>query len=232
MNKKEILTETAPQETRATKGFSRRKFLGLTGGLLATGVLLDACNKDDNNAATDGVTLVNNDYGILNYANVLEQLTTAFFTKITEVGFYQQASDKEKAAIIEILNHDIAHRELFKAAASAQAIGKLAIQFNGVDFSSRETVLKLAKTLKDLTVAAYNGAAIHISNPGYVTLIAKAASVEARHAAYFSNLITEGSFANSGDAVDMNGMEISKNPSVVLAAASTYISTKINSQLP
>lgn len=232
MNKKEILTELPPNEMQASRGFSRRNFLGLTGGLAAVGALLDSCNKDDKNNAGADVVLTQDDYGILNYAYALSQLKAAFYTKMMDVGFYANITTIEKALLTDIHDHEVTHREFFKALLGSMAIRSLDISFPMIDFTSRDSVLATAKNFEDLSVSAYNGVAEYITNPDYLVLVSKVVSVEARHAAYIRDLISNGTFASGDSQVDVNGMELSKHPSVVLAAASTYISTKIESKLP
>lgn len=232
MNKKEILTELPPNE-KVTKGFSRRNFLGLTGGLVAATALFSACNNDDdNNPSPSGVMLTNDDFGILNYAYALEQLEAAFYTRVIDTGFYANATVSEKALLTDIRDHEVAHREFFKAALGGRAIPKLSFNFSMIDFSSKESVLNAAKKFEDLGVSAYNGAGVYIKDVNYLLLAGKIVSVEARHAAYIRDLITAGSFASGDAQIDSNGMDVSKKPSVVLAAASSFITTKINSLLP
>jgi hypothetical protein len=56
-----------------------------------------------------------------------------------------------------IRDHEIAHRDLFKAALNKNAIPALEVDFTKIDFNSRDSVLKTAMTFEDLGVAAYNG---------------------------------------------------------------------------
>jgi len=231
MDKNELFTDL-PEI--AAKGFSRRNFLGLTGGLVAASALFGACNKDDEDdlMTSSGVTLTNDDTGILNYAYALEQLEAAFYTKVVESGFYTNATASEKALLTDIRDHEIAHREFFKAALGNKAIGSLSVNFSAVDFKSRDSVLSTAKTFEDLGVSAYNGAGVYISSTDYLLLAGKIVSVEARHAAYIRDLIANGTFASGDAQIDMNGMDVARKPSAVLAAASPFITTKITSKLP
>lgn len=233
MNKKETIIE--PQKNKLDN-FSRRRFLGLTGGLLAAGVMLDSCSKDDNSGST-GVVLTKNDIGVLNYAYALEQMEAAFYTELTKRGFYPEITADEKLRLSEIHNHDTAHRELLKALTGTKAIPTLSFDFSSVNFTGRDSVLQAARTLKDLSVSAYNGAARLVESAQYVLLIAKIASVEARHSAYIRELLKTNSFSSAYGTLDyqfdaFNGMENSKSPDVVLAAASTYIKTPIVNNLP
>jgi len=59
-----------------------------------------------------------------------------------------------------------------------------------------------------------------------LAIAGKIVSVEARHAAYIRDLISNGTFADS-TVIDANGLEMSKEPSAVLTAAAPFIKTKI-----
>lgn len=210
------------------KAVSRRKFLGYAGA--ATGLMagLAACSKDNNN---DGVDLGSGDTGILNYAYALEQLEAAFYTKVIASPYTGITAD-ETARLTEIRDHEIAHREFFKNALAAKAIVALEVNFTSINFSSRDSVLATAKAFEDLGVSAYNGAGALITSADYLVLAGKIVSVEARHAAYIRDLISNGTFADN-TVLDANGMDKSRTPSEVLAIAGAYISTKINaSNLP
>jgi hypothetical protein len=132
----------------------------------------------------------------------------------------------------DIRDHEIAHREFFKAALGNKAIGPLEVDFSSIDFTNRTSVLATAKAFEDLGVSAYNGAGYLIKSGAYLTLAGKIVSVEARHAAYIRDLITPGSFAGT-DVVDSNGLDKSRTPIEVLTIAKAYIKTEINaSNLP
>jgi len=214
---------------------SRRKFLGYAGittGL--AGVLLgtSSCNKDDdNNNKVYDVTLPAGDFGILNYAYALEQLEAAFYTQVIATP-YAGITDNEKSLLTDIRDHEIAHREFFKAALGTNAIKGLEVNFAAVNFGSRDSVLATAKAFEDLGVSAYNGAGKLITNPDYLVLAGKIVSVEARHAALIRDLISNGTFADS-TVIDANGLDKSRTPSEVFAIAGAYIKTSIDiSKLP
>jgi rubrerythrin len=214
------------------KPFSRRKFFGIMGAGAAVLVAASSCNKEDtgikNNA---GVDLGSGDFGILNYAYALEQLEAAFYTQIISTP-YANISAMEKAYLTDIRDHEIAHREFFKAALGMKAIQGLEVNFNSIDFTDRTSVLGTAQAFEDLGVSAYNGAGKLITNPDYLTLAGKIVSVEARHAAWIRDLITPGSFGDM-TAVDANGLDKARKPDEVLTIAGTYLKTKINaSNLP
>jgi ferritin-like protein len=212
------------------KPFSRRKFLGVMGAGSALVVAAASCKKTQigNN---NGVDLGSGDVGILNYAYALEQLEAAFYTKVVSSP-YSQMSGMEKAYLTDIRDHEIAHREFFKAALGSKAIQALEVNFSAIDFTSRTSVLGTAKAFEDLGVSAYNGAGKLLVNPDYLTLAGKIVSVEARHAAWVRDAITPGSFADM-TAVNAMGLDMQRMPNDVLAIAGAFLKTKINaSNLP
>ncbi len=206
-------------------GMSRRKFFGLAGGIAGVGLLVGAqgCKKDDDG---DAINLGSGDTGILNYAYALEQLEAAFYTKVI-ASPYNGISAMEAAMLKDIRDHEIAHREFFKAALGSNAIPALQVNFTSIDFTNRASVLGTAKAFEDLGVSAYNGAGKLIANPDYLTLAGKIVSVEARHAAYIRDIISAGTFANS-EVIDSNGLEMSKSPAQVLSVASAYLYSSLN----
>lgn len=222
------------EEAYLAKGFSRRNFLGLAGGLVGAGVLLSACDNDrgidpynPNPTPTDKrVNLGSGDAGILNYAYALEQLEAAFYTQVALTP-YSNISSAELALLSDIRDHEIAHREFFKAALGPGAIPGLEVNFSSVNFSDRTSVLGTAKAFEDLGVSAYNGAGKLLVSPDYLLLAGKIVSVEARHAAYIRDLISNGSFADS-TVVDANGLDKSRSPSEVLAIAAAFLKSTIN----
>jgi Ferritin-like domain len=207
---------------------SRRKFLGYTGAAAALAMAVAACHKDDNPNPPDdgGIDLGKNDAGILNYAYALEQLEAAFYMQVIMTP-YSGIPQIEKDLLTDIRDHEIAHREFFKNALGSGAIQALEVDFSSIDFSSRDKVLTVAKTFEDLGVSAYNGAGKLITDPGYLTLAGKIVSVEARHAAYIRDLISNGSFSDSS-VVDANGLDKANDPATVLTAANMFLKTKVS----
>lgn len=222
---------------------SRRKFLRFSGLIGASATIigsagLTGCKKDDNDSA-EGVNLGSGDIGILNYAYALEQLEAAFYTQVVANGsFTTNFSALEQEYIKDVRDHEVAHREFFKAALGTNAIQALDVDFSSIDFSNRSSVLTTAKTFEDLGVAAYNGAGKLLVSADYLTIAGKIVSVEARHAALFRDLISNGSFADLTSlqplgADNAKGLDAALNPPDVLAAASAYLKTKVNaSNLP
>jgi hypothetical protein len=226
------------RHTSNTSQVSRRRFLGYAGAAAGVAMVAAACHKDDDDD-NGGVNLGSGDVGILNYAYALEQLEAAFYEKVVS-SFYTGATDLEKEYLTDIRNHEVGHREFFKAAITAaapsQIIPSLEVNFSSIDFTSRASVLGTAKAFEDLGVTAYNGAGQLISTTGngpvYLGLAGKIVSVEARHAALIADLLSNGTFATYANA-DANGLDLARSPKDVLAIAGAYIKTKINaSNLP
>jgi hypothetical protein len=228
--------QVALNDERIIQPFSRRKFLGYVGATSALLATAASCKKDSTSSST-GIDLGSGDVGILNYAYALEQLEAAFYLQVVATP-YSGISALELEYMTDIRNHEVAHREFFKAALTAAApssiIPALSVNFTSIDFTSRTSVLNTAKAFEDLGVTAYNGAGQLISTSGngptYLTLAGKIVSVEARHAALIADLLSNGTFA---DTTDANGLDMARTPAQVLAIAGTYLNTKLNaSNLP
>lgn len=204
---------------------NRRKFLTYIGMAGSTAAIISACSKDDDNdgntAPPGSIDLGKDDIGILNYAYALEQLEAAFYTQVIASPF-SGITANETALLTDIRDHEVAHREFFKAALGAKAITSLEVNFAAINFGSRDSVLATAKAFEDLGVSAYNGAGKLITKPDYLVLAGKIVSVEARHAALIRDLISNGTFADS-TAVDANGLDMAKSPNDVLGIAKTYL---------
>lgn len=188
----------------------------------------------DSMGGTALVNLGSGDVGILNYAYALEQLEAAFYTAVLENSFFSGASDLEKRILEDIQQHEVAHRDFFKAAIAtvADPIPGLMVDFSAVDFTSRDSVLATAKVFENLGVAAYNGAGKLLESADFLVVAGKIVSVEARHAAIISNLIEPKTTAFT-DVVDENGLDRAFMPAEVLAAADPFILTRIDaSNLP
>ena len=214
----------------------RRTFLKWAGGALALFTIAGTtgCNDDTTTSPGTGATFTNDDFGVLNYAYALEQLEAAFYTKAvaSPAGDLQSG---ELDILTDIMKHELAHRDFFKAALGGKAIGTLDVDFSGSDFSKRASVLGAAKAFEDLGVSAYNGAGKLLQNADFLVVAGKIVSVEARHASIIRDLLAPKS-ATAGfagdDVIDAMGLDLAKAPSVVLATARTYIKTNITSNLP
>lgn len=227
--------KTETQFENADVNMARRSFLRYAGAGVATVGLLSAasCSKDKNNPKTTNPQTTNGfdigatgDLAILNYAYALEQLEAAFYINVS-AHMYSGASSDEIALLTDIRDHEVAHREFFKAALGVNAIKALTPNFNAVDFSSRASVLATAKAFEDTGVSAYNGAGYLLKNAEYLLLAGKIVSVEARHASYIRDLISPNSFADS-TVIDSNGMDKPQSIAQVLAIANGFLTTKVS----
>ncbi len=234
MSTKNLTDNGLELNERPDNSFSRRKFLGFVGAgsaAIATASFLSSCDKDDN-PSNGGVNLGSGDVGILNYAYALEQLEAAFYTKVV-MSLYSGVTATEQAFLTDIRDHEVAHRNFFKAAimaAGATPLQDLQVDFSTIDFGNRTAVLNTAKAFEDLGVTAYNGAGKLLTSAAYLTIAGKIVSVEARHAALIADLISNGTFA---DTTDANGLDMARTPAQVLDIAKTYVVTKLDaSNLP
>jgi len=235
MKNKELETKDELQESLFNASLGRRSFLQFAGAS-AAGIALVAAGCKKDRGYTDlstGATLdFKDDFGVLNYAYALEQLEAAFYVQVAS-NPPSTFSAAEKAYFQDIQFHEIAHREFFKNALGTAAIGSLAVDFSSITFTDRTSVLGAAKAFEDLGVAAYNGAGVRLKTDAYLVLAGKIVSVEARHAAYIRDLISNGSFADLNDLAALGsnpagGLDGALTPDKVLAIAGKYVKTKIN----
>ena len=197
-------------------------------GVASMGVLAAAsCKKDNRVMPMTGIDIgATGDFAILNYAYALEQLEAAFYIQVAATP-YSGITSAETSLLTDIREHEVGHREFFKAALGTNAIVALTPDFTSVNFSNRASVLATAQAFEDLGVSAYNGAGYLIKDANYLTIAGKIVSVEARHAAYIRNLVNPGSFADS-TILDGSGMDKVSTIPVVLATANTFLKTKVN----
>lgn len=207
----------------------RRTFFRYAGATaLATSLMLAtvSCDDDDDMMPTDpeAVDLGSGDIGILNYAYALEQLEAAFYTEVVAKSS-GVLSQMEQQIMQDLKGHEGIHRDFLKAALGSAAIPALEVDFSSINFNDKNSVLTTARTFEDLGVAAYNGAGKFLEDAGFLTLAGKIVSVEARHAAVIRDLISNGTFS---DSANNQGLDPAMMPSEVLAAASSFIKTKIS----
>lgn len=214
----------------------RRSFLQYAGVSAAGMVLVAAgCKKDSGGYPVMGIGATldfKDDFGVLNYAYALEQLEAAFYVKVASAP-PTAFTTAQKAYFQDIQFHELAHREFFKNALGTAAIGSLEVNFSSIDFTNATSVLGAAMAFEDLGVAAYNGVGVRLKTDAYLVLAGKIVSVEARHAAYIRDIISNGTFADLNSltalgASNANGLDAALTPDKVLAIAGKYIKTKIN----
>lgn len=226
---------TSPKETDILDArLERRAFLQYAGAGAAVMALVAAgCKKDRSPSMSFGATLdFKDDIGVLNYAYALEQLEAAFYIQVA-TNPPSSFTTAQKNYFQDVQFHEIAHREFFKKVLGTSAIGSLDVDFSSINFSDGASVLAAAKTFEDLGVAAYNGAGVRLKTDAYLVVAGQIVSVEARHAAWVRDQISNGSFADLSSLTSLGanvagGLDGALTPDKVLAAASKYIKTKIN----
>jgi len=220
-------------EAHSKTSNSRRKFLKMGGmAVVGSSLLLYGCSDDDDNSGPitpppgDAFDLGSGDVGILNYAYALEQLEAAFYTEVIAGSYFASADPEEKLILQDLYDHEVIHREFFKAAITGAVNGdmtkvlpEIEFDFSGLDFGDRDDVLSTAQLLEDTGVSAYNGAGARIELPLYLTIAGKIVSVEARHAAAIRSIYLPGNKEFAGDdVIDANGLDLATPPSEVLTA--------------
>jgi len=230
-----VLAPTAEQMNRGRRDFLRAA--GLGGLTLALAACADAAASGILGPGTppqgpklaigpnDPVVLdFATDFGVLNYAYALEQLEAAFYTMVVaNAAFMATFSAGERIVLTDLRDHEVAHRDFFKAALGANAIGDLTPDFSAVNFANRDSVLTTARTFEDLGVGAYNGAGKYLRSADYLTVAGKIVSVEARHASAIRDLIQPrtGAFAP-------NAFDPAMAPMAVLMAADPFITNPVS----
>lgn len=213
------MQEDVPQSS----GVSRRKFLGYA-GIASAGLFIASCKKEENVVATDGATdLGTNDEGLLNLMFVVQQVEAAFYTQLLQ-NKYTGITLEEEAYFKEILNHEIAHRELLRNYLAGKGT-VVATDFSEVTFSSRSSVMDHAELIENLSVATLNEAGRLFVAGEHVSITAKMASLEARQAATISNLRSAGNFFGP---VDVAGLEQGSLPSNTVTTINKFLSTKVS----
>jgi hypothetical protein len=216
------------------KSLRRRSFLQYAGaGAAGVALLAAGCKKESDFVGPveppvvppidATVSFGTGDIAVLNYAFALEQLEAAFYTEVAKSAAF---TGLEKEYLIDIQQHEIAHRDVLKAALSTNAIGTLTFDFATIDFTNRTKLLETAKAFEDLGVSAYNGVAYLLKSTDYLSLAAKIVSVEARHAAFIREALLPNSFGT--EVVNTSGLDTSRSPAQVWAIASKYIKNKVN----
>ncbi|MBW2961928.1 ferritin-like domain-containing protein [Mesonia aestuariivivens] len=228
------------------KGNKRRQFLKMSGLAIAGSGLILSCSDDDDftENVPDLFDLGSGDLGVLNYAYALEQLEADFYTKVVNGSYWSGAAAEEKQILEDLYNHEVNHREFFKAALNANFDAELVLpeslefDFSTVNFSNRDSVLETAQLLEDTGVKAYNGAGKLIETAAYLVIAGKIVSVEARHAAAIRSIrgndMDDFKLFAGDDIVDsQSGLDGAENPSVIINAAKDFFVTPFTAnQLP
>jgi rubrerythrin len=161
-------------------GMSRGAFLAR--GALATGALLGATAVGPfvRRAAAQEM---GGDLDILNFALTLEYLEATFYSRAAGKG--RNLSGETMRLVREIRDNETAHVDALTE--TIKRLGGKPVQAPRVGFgdvfTSQGRFLKLAQTLEDTGVSAYNGAAPSIRSSDVLMAAGSIVQVEARHAA-------------------------------------------------
>jgi len=228
----EIDSDTMEQKKSAV---GRRSFLRTAGLAASVGAAMAACTMEDHpNPSENTVKLGKGDVGVLNYAYALEQLEAAFYTQVV-ADFASDLTEKDKAILTDIRDHEIIHRDFFKAALTAAApndiIPGLTPDFSTIDFKTRAGVLGAAKLFENTGVAAYNGAGKLIKTAAYLVIAGQIVSVEARHASVISDLLDPFTDSFAGMEIDANGLDKAIAPADILAAIKGYVKETLDGSM-
>ncbi|WP_310392406.1 ferritin-like domain-containing protein [Hymenobacter sp.] len=211
----------------------RRSFLRVAGAsAAAASLVLAGCDTStpppvavDQNL----LSLAEGDPGLLNYLYLLEQLEAAFYQRVVTAP-PADFRPGEQAFFEDLRDHELVHRETLRyvlgtSAYDAVLATPIPFDFSSLTLTTRAGVLAAAQQLEDLGVAAYAGALRLVRAASTVALLAKIASVEARHAAFVRDLLTPGSFAGDDVVVSTDGLQsagVAKTPTQVVAETKAF----------
>jgi Ferritin-like domain len=192
---------------------SRREFLRVLGlgGAIALLPGIVACDSDTVTEPANGIPASGNpvlidfaqgDVAVMQLASVLEQIEAEFYSRVVTAFPTSNITAGEQALLTEIRDHELAHRAFLEGTLVAAAAVPITPTFRGVDFTDRTAVLTAARTLEDLGIATYNGAAQYLTSPATLLGLAKIASVEGRHSSTIRDLQEPRTAAFSPNATD------------------------------
>ena len=188
---RKTLMTSQPEPMR--KSFtSRRKLLkwGLCGlgaaALTTVPTALSAQTRQPARVLTRPLMFNANDFGILSFALLLEELESAFYAAAANSG---KIRDREEREYLRVLGeHEATHVRFLRSVLGNNATFQTRdLRFNrrGLNavLANRNTILRTAVSLEDTGVHAYNGAGPKLTNPTFILAAGSIVSVEARHAA-------------------------------------------------
>jgi hypothetical protein len=227
-----LITDLTTQLSQVPAALARRSFLRVAGASAATvGLVLAGCGKDETPTAANPNLLLlgKDDPGVLNYLYLLKQLEAAFYQKVIDA-LPSDFTAGEKAFFTDLRDHELTHREALRNVLGTGAYDTslstpLVFDFSTLTLTTRTGVLAAAQQFEDLGVAAFAGALRLLTTTSTMALLAKMASVEARHAAFVRDLRTPGSFAGDDVVVNADGLQsvsLAKTPAQVVADTKAF----------
>jgi hypothetical protein len=171
-----------------------------------------------------------NDLLVLQFADILEQFETGFYTQalltfqdsdFTQAGF--SSSDIPLEQLVTIQNDEQTHSKALQAAiVDFGGTPITSCQFNfGPVLQSVGSMINVARIIEDVGVGAYLGAAHLISDPVLLTTAGSILTVEARHQTVLNIL------SGTGTAIP-SAFDIALRPEEVLAIVSPFFSNSCN----
>lgn len=221
---KDVKNVTPDNETFAVPGVSRRRFLGYAGGLAGAGLLIASCEKE--NTVTEPANVIDlgiNDEGLLNLLLVLQQVEADFY-KAVLANRYSGMTKLETEYFTDMEKHEIAHRELLRNYLKSRG-SVVTTNFDTVDFSNKRSVLETAELIENQVVASMNEISRLLVSVEHVAIVLKMSSLEARHAATISNMLSVGAYFNTLDAT---GSEQGSLPSNTINTINRFLATKVS----
>ena len=231
---------------RISRASDRREFLRVVGlGAAAACLpgLFAACSSTsagsptasvpDTGATTQSspptITLdFSTDFGVLNLAYLLEQIASSFYSTVKSAP-PPNLDSHAQYVLQQIGVHEAIHMSFLKTVLGSNGIAQATLNFSNVNFKDGDSVLVTAKTLEDLDVGAYNGAAPFLQSATNLTLAGKMVSVEARHAAAVRDLLAPRTSAFAGsDVINSNGFDQALQPSDVVTSITPYVKNRID----
>lgn len=220
---------TIARVTDLWKDATRRDFLRVAalGGVAAfLPAVFTGCSDDNDGGLnptepTDELLIdIGNDTGVLNFAYALEQLEAAFYSQVVQKFAGSGLTAAEQAIFTDIRNHEVIHRDFLAQVLGTGKIPNLTPDFISVNFGSRVSILRTAKTFEDIGVGAYNGAGKLLKDLTNLGVAGKIVSVEARHAAAIRDLLNPGSRDFAGDDIvdKTSGLDQSLEPGQALGS--------------
>ncbi len=125
---------------------------------------------------------IKDDLGLLEYLLSLEYVQSGLYRDALK---QTSLSDGVARLAAELRDQEVEHVDALRATiedAGGRAPERLPLDF-GEALASESAFLKLANTLEDTAVSAYNGAAPRVESREFLAIFASIAQVEARHAA-------------------------------------------------
>ncbi len=177
---------------------TRRDFLrliGLGGALVFLPRFVTACSSDDvfgipASGEPFVIDFAAGDPAILQLAFVLEQLEADFYERAVAAFTQSNFTSTEQVVLNDIRNQDAIHRAFLATTLGTGVAITVTPAYPGLAFTDRAKVLAFAKQVEDLGIAMYNGVAQYVANAATLTLLAKMAAVEGRHASAIGDLLT------------------------------------------